>query len=215
MRIISTFADFYDGCSYGCGDNTVVFERENDRISKDDKDTLSNIYRDYYGSYNSYDRTRIYYNSIVIIGEIIIPYIGHFSRNFINSTITLDVLMSKEDIQNSFYLLNHHRPRMIEHLNKNHIDFYNKVREVTKEPLIAFTYHSDSFTLPLKHRMDGLVHISPNLKRMGLSKVLEPHMIVQEIEMFINKLNSQEKIVQFTDKEKLVQNGFDNNSFKG
>lgn len=56
--------------------------------------------------------------------------------------------------------------------------------------------------------------VNDSLKNVQFNKVLDTYQIYQRIESFVIKLNSIEKEIDFTDKEKRDQHGFDNYSFK-
>ncbi len=56
--------------------------------------------------------------------------------------------------------------------------------------------------------------LNPCLKDLGFSKILEPNIVIQELELYINKMNLQEKKIEFSNDLKITNAGFDKNSFK-
>jgi hypothetical protein len=56
--------------------------------------------------------------------------------------------------------------------------------------------------------------INDSLKLIGFNKIKTAYEVYQEIEMYLNNQNNIEKEVLFNDKEKLIQHGFNNMSFK-
>lgn len=62
---------------------------------------------------------------------------------------------------------------------------------------------------------EGIQYVlNDSLKNVSFNKIMEPHLVYQEIEQWISKNNSIEKEVKFNDVQKRDQHGFDKYSFK-
>lgn len=227
MKIISKFQDYYDGCIYLCGENVVYNRVMNNRVPNNDRKyhkgifksdgniiELDKIYRDYYRVYIDRNiRTSNYISlSIIILGETIIPFVtiqDGESYSFIYTLKDTKELFEGENSIHSSY-----RPSIEEHFTKNHIDFYNKVREISKDVIISFSEYRDDWQIPNVINMNTFVTINPKLKNLGLSKFLAPHLCIQEIELYINKINTKDTSVEFSDCVKIQSAGFDKKSFR-
>lgn len=220
MKIVSKFQDFYDGCSYMCGD--VFYERKLNFLElKDSHSPLmkmpekykneSKLIRDEFDKkYKSY---REYFYSFVIIGDIITPFITCEPKvnqyEFIYKGDSLDsILNSHENSWNKEFL----EKDISKFLNKDHSEFLLRVREISDVPVISISTYRDEWGVPDVKKMATTITFNPVLKSLQFGGVMEPHIAIQEIEMFINKIRIKE--VEFNDKIKLSQAGFDDKSFK-
>ena len=104
-----------------------------------------------------------------------------------------------------------------EHFSNSYIDLYNNIRKKCKEPIISYSSYSDSFTdsnIPEHLIINKGTNINSNLKRLGFSKIIPSNLVIQEIEIYLNKLNSVEKESNFSDNIKIQNAGFDKKSFR-
>lgn len=227
MKIISKFSDFYDSCSYMCGED-IVYERNIDNIVfiKEEfsskiyqrdlvvKD-LNELYKNIYSPYRKYRLTNNQFlyltKSFLIIGEKLIPYVEICRDDSKKIVFTFEKLSSIMDTQPiNWWSKNNYQ----NYFEMNHNDFHKKVRKFSNAPIISFSDYEDEWSVPEPIRMLSGCCLNPSLKKLGFSKILQASEVLQEIEMFINKLNTQEKEVNMSDKVKIHQAGFDKNSFR-
>lgn len=215
MKILSNFTDFYDTCAIYCGEQ--VFERyydSNDRFKYPETKLKLGYLYDIKGKYTK--KVRDIDFSILIIGEKVIPFIS--TLIIVKSGLTYDykIFMNSDELNPYFdkNLFSFYKSRITEHFESNYIDLYNAVRKVSNDPIVLLSYYNDDYDIPRVARMEGSVHINPNLKRLGFSKLLVSSEVIQEIDMFLGKLNTP-KDVEFSNETKIVQNGFTKDSFKG
>jgi len=226
MRIISNFQDYYDACQYMCGED-VVYERimnnrkkvisknllgQNEfKIIEDPRlKDLEKLYFSYFGR-NPFGRNQ---TSLFFIGEKIVQFL-HYKieiKNDKNGEISYidNFLYNEEDIFDYY-------DKEIKFLNKNAYikdknklnDFQHKVREIVPEvPLIYFgTYESGLYEN--NHTKITHITLNPMLKKFKFKNKMDSFEVIQEIELFLKKYNSIEKEVDFSDKEKIIQAGFD------
>lgn len=237
MKIISKFSDFYDSSQFYCGEN-IVYERNmnlrtiektnfGSEIIKD-SEQVNELYKLYkkriskmgYNSnynldYKSNNRL-IIEHCLVIIGEKIIPYISLTNENQKNENIKFfnydDFKNYTDQIENILSFISFAKYEGL--FKENYIDFYKDIRNITNEPIISFDGYKDSYDVPSIIRMHTFATLNPNLKKLGLSKIIESNIVIQEIELFINKLNNIEKEIKFENKLKIQNAGFDEFSFK-
>lgn len=222
MKIISNFSDYYDGCAFYCAED-IVYNRQLDNgknvneykyagitYKKDEEliEKLNEIFKSYYSNiflYNDklYNSSFLSYKkSIAYIGEKIIPFVIMDSRD---ENIEREIFFNKEDVWESFNKNVKSFSFYKRNINnffdlKTHKDCFNKIREISKDPIIIFANNNSS--------------VNCSLKDLGFSKVIEPYEVLQELELFINKINTQEKEVDFDNKIKIKNAGFDDKSFK-
>jgi len=220
MRIVSKFSDYYDGCTYMCGED-IVYERiMNNRVHIGKEHGYSDYKEDsklkeLEKVYNKYNRgiARRYSidNSLVIIGEKVIPFLTveyDEGYKFIYDINDLDSLFDENNVSK------HYKSKLREHFKKSNYDLYREVRKISSDVIISFSLYTDAWDVPIVNRMDSYVTINPKLKNLGTSKFLEPHQCIQEIELYLNKLNSQEQDVVFSNDVKIQSAGFDDKSFR-
>jgi len=230
MKIISNYSDYYDSCSYMCGENTFVryvnngFWKETSSgkywDSNYDFKELEKIFKKYINfKINYFEKDLFVSRGIIIIGQLIIPLIAIQTRNFDKKEYIDNFFYDIESIENFLFKYENDistsyvLKRSIEHFSNNYKDFYNKIRTICKEPIITFVFHYKDYSLPSSVITDHIAINCP-LKLFNISKILQPHDCIQEIDMFLNNNLSNNNISNFTDNEKLIQHGFDNKSFK-
>lgn len=220
MRLLTNFQDYYDNCTYTCGED-VVYQRTLGNYSKNNDnrfmrrvvpseilDRISNLYNEYYG------RNRYINKSLVIIGEKVIPFI-QFQKEYNSPIITIINEKNLESIKSeSIYYFN--MKTLYEHFSKNHIDFYRRLRDITSEPIVSIGI-SFKYDVETSYFMqNGYITLNPKLKDIeGFSKSVPSSEVIQELEMYINKLNNKETEVRFSNENRIQQAGFDSNSFRG
>lgn len=222
MKIISNFSDYYDGCQYMCGEDTV-FPRylnngswKNSKHSSDllwefDEEILkksSEIFKKELKNYGYVKNSYIASENILFIGEKIIPFIVYEKREYGENSDRIFYFELEEALKNN---INFARKNIKNFFNKDFTSLYNKIREIHNDVIVLYSSFS-SYEGSFNEKIRRGTNLNPKLKDLGLSKFLEPHEVIQEIEMFLNK--EKVKNTTFTDKEKLHQAGFDKNSFK-
>ena len=89
-------------------------------------------------------------------------------------------------------------------------DFQKRVREIVPEiPLIYFGTFNDSSYETSYHERINHITLNPMLKQLKFKDKMESFEVIQEIELFLNKIGCVEKETSFSDKEKIIQAGFD------
>lgn len=219
-------------------------QNKNDSYPKHDKviDKLNLIFKEYFntfaihGNRNVYglqDKNGVFSFDILIIGEKIIPYLRYFENKIDFDNITrganpknnvkifnindLKLLYQENNIQEEWKVYNKY---FEEHLNGNYIDLYNKIRKLTNAPIITRSSiisedaYKDTRDISYWLDMKRGVNLNPSLKRLGLSKYIDPYMIIQELELYLSKIQNPEQKVILDDKTLRDAKGFDNRSFK-
>ena len=62
--------------------------------------------------------------------------------------------------------------------------------------------------------MNTAVILNPRLKEIGFSKIMSAQNVIQEIELFLNKPCNSETNKEFSNDLKIINAGFDKNSFR-
>ena len=62
--------------------------------------------------------------------------------------------------------------------------------------------------------MNTAVVLNPRLKEIGFSKIMSAQNVIQEIELFLNKISNPETDIEFSNNLKIINAGFDKNSFR-
>jgi hypothetical protein len=229
MKILTNFQDYYDGCALGmCGEKDLVLERyrDNKYINEQSEEgklrkEIKKVFQKYsYGNERNIYKNQVMY-SFVIVGDIIVPFFT--IRNYIISVGYKSIVAySIEELEEKINILNKDEYLRFElnkldkkwlnnFLTKNWDDLLKSLRVVTKEPLISYSLYKDNLdgSIAQKVMMESMLEINPILKKLELIKKLSPEQIIQELEMYLRKEKNQEKEVFFSNKEKIVQQGFD------
>ncbi len=218
MRIISNFEDYYDGCTYMCGENTYYKRVLNLATLTDNAEKYSDKYYKLSPLINTlntvFNKYRIRF-SICIVGELIVPFIVKSTKGKLRKKTSK---FESDSYDYIFEFIFEKQPNMDkyekEHFTKSHIDLYNAIRKICTEPIISFSNYEDLYNdLPMHLQMHRGVNINPKLKQLGFSKHIPNHTIIQEIEMYLNKQTSIPNL-EINEKSKLQTKGFDSQSFK-
>ena len=222
MRIISKFDDFYDyNCQFICSKELVYERNLNDSkfISKKEtskwknysfknsvsKVEINNEVLDKLNkTFNFYLQDRDSNFSIIIIGEKVIPFITRVSGSY--NDYKYEFLYENE--------LENMTKKEQTFMKRNFNDLYNKVREITKAPIVSYSIFEDSFLEPEPIRMRRGANFNSILSKLKLQNFIEGFLLLQEIEMYLNKEKYSEKEVKFSNEIKIKNAGFDKNSFK-
>jgi hypothetical protein len=207
MKILSNFKDYYDySCSFH--DDHMVYKRNLNgyqyRSSKNNGQILifnkglitklNSIFKQF-----SFDIKKPELRaSWIIIGEKIIPFITEKNKGHIFHY----EYQSLDGKIKSFY-----KAQVKEHFSKSHLDLYNKIRAVSDIPIITYSSFEDNSSL----RMLPGTNLNAKLKDLGLSKVLDGRVVLQEIELFLGVKNN---VVEIDNNSKIKAAGFDKNSFR-
>jgi len=229
MKIVSKFEDYYDGCTYMCGENVFYKRTLNLMTLTDNKELYSNKYYvtppiahdigclfvKYIGR-NHFSTSGNVHKSICIIGELVIPFITIKTKGELRPKTwqhgsdyydySFEFIFDESKVSDKF---------LKEHLTKSHVDLYNAIRQICAEPIISYSSYEDMYSeLPDNLKMSSGCTINPVLKRLGFSKVIPNHTVIQELELYLNKLANPESAVQMPDNIKIQSKGFDKKSFR-
>ena len=224
MKILTKFEDYYDPCQYMCGED-IVYERvmnnrkrvivdntyqKSERIIEDSRlPELDKLYKSYFSN----NPFRNLQTSILFIGDTIVQFL-HYTKEMKDKDNKIsyeEVFLYKEDEILDFY------DKELKYMNKNLYikdknklkDFQKRVREIIPEiPLIYFGTFSGSDNGSYHETMNHIT-LNPMLKQLKFQSKMESFEVIQEIELFLNKIGCVEKETSFTDKEKIAQAGFD------
>ena len=232
MKIQSKFQDYYDSYQYNLGEDVFYDRNMNLRVLEgvlikepDYLEACNDIFRKYLPNKSENTdwkskrtHSELLFN-IVFIGDKIVPYCtiyyGKFIDYLIGDKIEYRNLFSLEDIHNVPDMSVRRRIRDFEnHLIKDYTSLSNKIREIITEPIVSFSSYNNYTGCSDLVKMKRGTMLNPSLKELGLSKIIEPHVIIQEIELFIKKHSSIEKEVKFSNELKIQNAGFDKNSFR-
>ena len=222
MNIQSNFGDYYDGCTYMCGED-VFYKRiiNNRKLEGGTKNEWGHYTHKHYTEdtqlltdlraiFNKY--INIADCAVLIIGEKVYPFI---MRTVFDKVVPsthrygIDVTVYKFPVE-----LVGTKPKEVQHLTANYNDLYSAVRKLDQSPIVLFSNYTDQDEQPPGQEMTGKVILNPQLKRVGLSNFVPSHEVIQELELYINKLNTNEQIITLSDKLKIGNAGFDNKSFR-
>jgi len=222
MRIISKFYDYYDNQCHLIFSKDLVYERVlNDAtfISKKEtskwrnysfKNSVSKVeinkpvLDDLNKVFNKYLQDKGNTFSLLIIGEKIVPFITRVSGEYNN--YQYDFLYSNEE--------EHMTKAEVEFIKRDFTDLYNKIREITLAPIVSYSQYEGSYLLSESTRMRYGANFNSILYYLGAQKYLEGFLLLQEIELYLNKLKYQEKEVKFSNEVKIKNAGFDKYSFR-
>lgn len=231
MKIQSKFQDYYDSYQYNLGED-VFYNRninlrvlENNIIKEPDYLKSCNyIFKKYLPNrtedinWKTNDIISEMYFNIIFIGDKIIPYctlyFGDYYHYIIGKNIKYINIFDIEDVIKTSEMT-HYNIRMLKnHLSANYSTLFDKIREITTEPIISFSSYNNCSSCSNLIKMNRGTTLNPSLKELGLNKIIEPHIIIQELELFIKKHRNIEKEVQFSNELKIQNAGFDKNSFR-
>ena len=233
MKIVSKFEDYYDVYQFQLGED-VYYDRNmnlryveknewNNFIVKDSEliRECNDFFRKYLPnnycmSYKADEQEALSYD-ICFVGEKIIPFITIYNSKYLPDATSFKFIHSIEEW--NLYLeskQNYISSKLLsyvnEHFAKSHIDLYNAIRNITKVPIVSYSSYRNNKSDYIK--MSESTMLNPCLKDLGFSKILEPNIVIQELELYINKINLQEKNIEFSNDLKITNAGFDKNSFK-
>lgn len=231
MKIQSKFQDYYDSRQYNLGEDVFYNRNMNLRvlengIVKEPKcisycDTifikyLSSSHRDIKSKTHGI-LSELYFN-IVFIGDKIIPYctlyFGNYKGYISGDQIEYKNIFSSDDIIDVQQIPSFFIRRCKDHLNDNYSSLFMQIRKISKEPIISFSSYNNYSGVSDLVKMNRGTTLNPSLKELGLSKIVEPNIVIQELEMFIKKHSNIEKEVEFSNELKILNAGFDKNSFR-
>lgn len=232
MKIQSKFQDYYDAYQYNLGEDVFYNRNMNLRVLENEiikepsyLEECNDIFRKYLPNKSENTdwkskrtHSELLFN-IVFIGDKIVPYCtiyyGKFSDYLIENNVEYQNIFFLEDAHNISEMSVYRRIRNFEnHLSKDYTSLFNKIREITKEPIVSFSSYNNYSGVSDLIRMKRGTTLNPSLKELGFSKIIEPHVIIQELELYIKKYNNVEKEVQFSNELKIQNAGFDKNSFR-
>ena len=222
MRIISNFHDFYDiGQKLGYDSTLIMFRKEqptdqfNKWIKKFNISQFDEI------NYKFCDRLKIskannkitsikqYY--IIVVGKVY-PLVILNEKEFFYNIDSLDTVL-KEYSYNLFNKYNKYRYSLHTKLyNFFNNDFVKKDWTeyclLNKLPIVSIEY-SEFFNEPF------IVTSYPNLSKLGFHKIFHPHTLYQELGMFMGNIAAPDLCpVNLSEKDRIVQHGFDKWSFR-
>ena len=223
MRIISTppnNRDFYDFCIFMSNKN-VVFNRNTNLVEyiQPTKTSFIHGYQITEKGKNILDKLHNLYNSLklrpinfLIIGDSVIPYIIFDKFDNVKNYVFIDFDYNhykkrKKQLYDLPYSIYSSIKKLGLYIDDNNAKInlakiYKEVRKITDEPMINLSTFST---------------INPLIRSIGngdLVNQLRPEHIIQELELYINKLNCQEKVVEMSNYIKVKSHGFDDSSFK-
>ena len=222
MNIQSNFGDYYDSCSYMCGEN-VFYKRiinnrvlvggnknewgytQHKRFTEDNK-LLSNLH----SVFNKY--TPIGDCAVLLIGEKVYSFILRRTVNYTEAP--KDMYSNPKDIYKYHISFEGNTPQEKQHLAANYIDLYNAIRVIDTSPIILFSSYRDQTDQHSGQEMDTPVVLNPQLKRIGLSKFIPNYEVIQELELYINNCTNTESTITLSDVQKANNAGFDKHSFR-
>lgn len=211
MKIISKTKDYYDFVQHVYGsDNTVIYDRDAEFPTNIKFHELGVSELDIPVSDGSRTGSFHYYSGGV--GEIIYNVVICGKIYKVKHTKTcFSYTSNKPDINTYDVLSDYIRKRWdgeYRYTQGEHIPAFDLISRYIKQPI---------FMYERVHRYGkNYVEISdqiPNLTLMGFGKLLEPHLLYQDIEFYIsNVINHGVGInppVVISDKEKVIKHGFD------
>lgn len=229
MKIISKFKDYYDSETYNLGED-VFYDRNmnlryiENNIIKEGTEVKNciEIFKKYlpryytpFKRYKTKDIKQELYFNIVFIGDKIVPYCTLYFGDYYNYIIGKNIEyinIFNNDIDNTLHTDIIRRSK--NHLNTNYFTLFNKIREITKEPIVSFSSYNNYSNISNLIKMNNGVMLNPSLKELGFSKIIKPSEIIQELELFIKKYNNVEKDIKFSNELKILNAGFDSKSFR-
>lgn len=235
MKIQSKFQDYYDSFQFDNGEDVYYNRNMNCRyldtrgliISSPDIIECDKIFQKYLPnrsdikqqtSRNSEIKRSVLTFNIIFIGNKIVPYCSLYYGDYFDYITGKNVeyinIFSLDDINNQFELTNFRLKYIKEHLTKNHRDLFNKIREISKEPIISYSSYKNKNNISEYIIMRYGTMLNPSLKELGLSKIVESSQVIQELELFIKGNVTVEKEVQFSNELKIQNAGFDEKSFR-
>ena len=154
--------------------------------------------------------------NIIFIGNKMIPYCIMHYGDYFSEKVEYTNIFSLEDLDSidKLYLSNFRLKYISKHLTKNYQDLFNKIREISKEPIISYSSYKTNIDISEYITMKSGTMLNPSLKELGLSKIIDPLQVIQELELFIKENLTIEKEVQFSNELKIQSAGFDKNSFR-
>jgi len=230
MKIQSKFQDYYDSFQFGNGEDVYYNRNMNLRyldsrgsiLSSTDILECNKIFQKYLRN-NMRDTdwkqrkiiSTLTFN-IIFIGNKIIPYCIMHYGDYFSEKVEYANIFSHNDIEliDKWYLSNSKIKYIKEHLAKNYQDLFNKIREISKEPIVSYSSYKTNGIISEYIAMKPGTMLNASLKELGLSKIIDPLQVIQELELFIKENITVEKEVQFTNELKIQNAGFDKNSFR-
>lgn len=220
MKIVSKFYDYYDNMSY-MFDKRLTYMRH----LKSNNDYELSVKIQKYINTNSRYVSNNYYEStgVVIIGNKIIPFImGEETitkQTYLGTKYTYvpnmyydlkSVIKARIPHGYSCYWESQTNAISKEHFDKNYTDLYNTIRTKTDAPIVSWSLYSNPDKLvpgPI-HMGKGLM-INPILRELQFDKVMTSVQVLQNIEMYMNKVFHPEKPTKQPNKSKITSHGFD------
>ena len=230
MKIQSKFQDYYDSFQFGNGEDVYYNRNMNLRyldsrgiiLSSPDILECNKIFQKYLQN-NMRDVdlkqrktiSTLTFN-IIFIGNKMIPYCIMHYGDYFSEKVEYTNIFSLEDLDSidKLYLSNFRLKYISKHLTKNYQDLFNKIREISKEPIISYSSYKTNIDISEYITMKSGTMLNPSLKELGLSKIIDPLQVIQELELFIKENLTIEKEVQFSNELKIQSAGFDKNSFR-
>jgi len=220
MKIISKFKDYYDfSCTYI--DNSIVYERTlndytrvikkeefytSDMIIGDNK-TISDLNDLFAKNILLFRGIDFLSCSFIIIGDFIKPYISYTKDN---KVIAIDNLYSVLELLPEHKYLHKHVKNF---MDLNYMELLKKIRKISSAPIVSYSPYSDPWDTADNIKMKRGSNFNSNLKSLGIHKLIEGPIVIQELEMFLRKEDSSDIVL--SNNNKITNAGFDlKNSFR-
>lgn len=233
MKIQSEFEDFYDWCAYMCSEDVFYLRSLNyyrGVLPVKGTESLKDIIERYIprpdDSISWETGTRIvnkeFFPSFALVGDMYVPFLTYWKRD-VGFSFHYDLESVNEILEErgpSWCFENIWKKKVKNFMTNPNPDLVRNIREQNQTPVIVYSGYCDNIKLD-QTRVDFKDEIHQSkamsrglnyngiLKRVDFHKHYDAHTIIQEIEMYINKINNKEDDVQFEDKQKILSHGFD------
>lgn len=215
MKILSKFADYYD---FSCGyhSNETTYDR---KLIVEEDVSLINKLKSYFSSlpYSNYkdnhkDVELRYTYGFVVVANVVYPFVKITKREYINysyeNTVSKIFYEHSEELE-SFYgewsyskLKNFFKDVPV-------VDFKYPVAIVQSSYIDVDNSLADNTDYKFSNK-----HLLYNMKLKDYKLPIDGRIVLQEIEVFLNKGKDELKDIITDDKVLLHAKGFDKNSFK-
>ncbi|MBE0468068.1 MAG: hypothetical protein IBX55_00990 [Methyloprofundus sp.] len=153
--------------------------------------------------------------SFVIIGDKIFPFVTfRFSFKTFGDNSVQDKHIFAYDLKFAQKIIgteeSHWNKDIQNHFaGKQKEDLLKAVRNLTNEPIVIFSPYEDPLmSMPDNLRMLSGANINGVLKRVRFHEYMEPQFVMQEIDMWLNKIKTNETIIEFNNSHKIESHGF-------
>ncbi len=231
MKIKSNFKDYYDYALSGIAlpDDTLSYFRDLKIVKYDSEFSLKtpfNVYGDKKNDSGCYENFFFVY----LCGKVYkgIQKVNFKKTEWGNNTFVNDVysyidFTSKEeesDVLKQMKLIAENNPivvlKVISNVTETVPDRNYDWRDGKKAEREALLFKEQNKKVIMQNNLtyDKKYVINDSLKNVSFNKIMDATIVYQEIETFLNHINSDEKVIEFPDVLKRDSHGFDKYSFK-